>query len=373
MFYIDVPTQAEVQKLIDTRSNAAVTIYLPTTSQTQHIEQSQIQLKNLAKRADTLLEEVGIDKRTRWAVQEQIEEIAEDEDFWAHQSTSLAIFVTPERHKTFRLPTRLEESVHVADRFHIKPLLRVKSRPDHVFILALEENDVRLIEMLNGEQAEEVRVPDMPKDAASAVGKSTINDRSHSRRLAGDEGQKVRLRQYCRQIDKALRPFLTGHDEPLVIVATQPLASVYLQVTSYHDTIDEVVEHAPARMKPAELAEMVRPVIDRVLQGRIDSFVELYEARAAEGRATTDIATAARAATFGAVDTMMVDIDAVVPGFIDRDSGAVQFDDAESAANYGVVDEIASRVISSGGTVIGVRAEDIPEGKPLAAVLRYAL
>ena len=40
---------------------------------------------------------------------------------------------------------------------------------------------------------------------------------------------------------------------------------------------------------------------------------------------------------------------------------------------YGVVDEIARRVLLHGGQVLAVRAEDVPGGGPLAAILRYAL
>lgn len=41
--------------------------------------------------------------------------------------------------------------------------------------------------------------------------------------------------------------------------------------------------------------------------------------------------------------------------------------------SYGVIDEIAGRVLESGGKVIGVRRDDVPGGGALAAVLRYAL
>jgi len=37
----------------------------------------------------------------------------------------------------------------------------------------------------------------------------------------------------------------------------------------------------------------------------------------------TDLTDIARAATFGAVDTLMADIDQRLPGFVDEDSGAV--------------------------------------------------
>ena len=45
----------------------------------------------------------------------------------------------------------------------------------------------------------------MPKDAASAVGHSTVNDRSPSGRIQGSEGQKVLLRQYARKVGHELR------------------------------------------------------------------------------------------------------------------------------------------------------------------------
>ena len=39
--------------------------------------------------------------------------------------------------------------------------------------------------------------------------------------------------------------------------------------------------------------------------------------------------------------------------------------------NYGLVDEIASRVLATAGRVLGVRKADIPRGAALAAILRY--
>lgn len=45
-----------------------------------------------------------------------------------------------------------------------------------------------------------------------------------------------------------------------------------------------------------------------------------------------------------------------------------------SAETYGVADEVARRVLSTGGEVLSVRAEDMPEpGKAVAAILRYPI
>jgi hypothetical protein len=68
----------------------------------------------------------------------------------------------------------------------------------------------------------------------------------------------------------------------------------------------------------------------------------------------------------------LVDIDEVIPGTVDETTGAVTYAAAD-AGGYGVVDEIATRVIRSGGRILAVRKADIPGGKSLAAILRYAL
>ena len=127
------------------------------------------------------------------------------------------------------------------------------------------------------------------------------------------------------------------------------------------------------RKSAAELADEARPILDALHAGMIGEVHALFSARENEGRASTQVARAARAATFGAVDTLLVDIDEVVPGTVDETTGEVDFAKSESADSYGVVDEIAGRVLASGGRVLAVRRDDIPQKASLAAILRYAI
>ncbi len=374
MLHVDIPTQPELQTLVAERNPVCVSIYLKTTPQTQHIGEAGITLGNLIKQADDQLEAAGVEKRTRWAVLEQLHEVTEDEEFWKYQANSLAIFATPEAHRSYRLPTHLEPMVQVADRFHLKPLIRAVSMPQHAFVLALAENEVRLVEVFSDMPAQEIKVAGLPKDAASAVGTATVNTRSHSSgRLHGSEGQKVHLRKYCRMIDSALRPLLAGRHEPLILAATEPLLSIYRSVNSYPEFAEQVIETSPVRIPAHELASAARPILDQRHADAIARFSELYRQREKEGRATADIAQAARAATFGAIDTLLVDIDEVVTGRVDEDTGAISLSDQIGADTYGVVDEIAGRALAMGGKVLGVRRADIPGGQSLAAVLRYAV
>ena len=178
MLYIDLPTAAELTRLITARNPACVTIVLATTPLTQQIGASIIELKNLAKEAVGQLRETGSDKRGIAAIEQQIADLADDDEFWAHQATSLVIYVTPQNLTTFRLPTRLQSMVEVADRFHVKPLIRALAFPDVAFVLALSEKSARLVEMHGEAPAEIVKVPGLPKDMDEAGARSKSRDTS---------------------------------------------------------------------------------------------------------------------------------------------------------------------------------------------------
>src|SRR5262249_25862821 len=126
----------------------------------------------------------------------------------------------------------------VSDRFHLKPLLRSITFPQTAFVLELSQGGVRLLEIAPELEPAELDVPGMPKDVASAVGKSSIKDRAPGGRLQGSEGQKARMRQYARQVDNALRPLLSGLDLPLLLAAGDPIDSIYRSVNSYPHLVE---------------------------------------------------------------------------------------------------------------------------------------
>jgi hypothetical protein len=370
MLYVDIPDRAELSSLMEARADACVSIYLATTAQTQDIDQARIAFGNLTKQARLQLEEAGFDKRRLARLLELFDDMSDDDEFWRFQATSLAILATPDRIRSFRLANTVTEIVEVSDRFHLKPLLRAVTFPHAAVILAISENAVRVVEISADSSVRALKVPGLPKDAASAVGKSTINDRTHSRRIHGSEGQKVQLAKYIRAVESALRPVLAGKGLPLILAATEPLASLFRSVANL-EVLPGTVTGELDTMTEAELASAARPLLDQHYATQIEAFFASFEARSSDGRTTTDMSDAARAATFGAIETLLVDMDSVVNGTVDPETGAITFDDAADASNYGIVDEIASRAWLSGARVMAVRKQDLPDGQELAAILRY--
>jgi Bacterial archaeo-eukaryotic release factor family 11 len=366
-----IPTRAQLDRLLAAREPSSVSIYVPTEPSSSG-DAERIELKNLAAEASRQLGEAGAPRADVAAIGDELADVVDDDEFWRYQARSLALFVTPTTAMTFRLPNNLTAVVEVSDRFHLKPLLRTATFPHTAFVLALSQNSVRLLEIAPELDPAEIGIPDLPKDVASAVGKSSIRDRSPSGRLQGSEGQKTRMRQYARQIDQALRPLLNGVDLPLILAATEPMDSIYRSVNSSPNLLPATLPGNPDASSDAELTESARRVLDDLYAAELRTVQETYALRASQRRASADIADVARAATYGLVDTVLVDIDEVVPGHLDEESGAVTFDDANDAVNYGVVDEIARRVWLNGGKVLAVRRDDIPGNGAVAAILRYA-
>lgn len=370
--HTDIPSRAQIDGLLTGRSPASVSLYVPTDPASNG-DAERIELKNLVAEAVLQLEAAGAPKADVTAIEEELSGLDTDGTFWRYQARSLALFATPTSLVTFRLPNRLVAQVQVADRFHLKPLLRAVTFPQVAFVLALAQGSVRVLEVGPELGSWDVGVPDLPANVASAAGMASITDRAPRGALQGSEGQKVRMQQYCRQVDQALRPMLAGSDVPLILAATEPLDSIYRSVNTYPRLASGSVAGSPEGVSDADLVSGARAVLDEVHAAELASVRELFGQRSSQGRTMQDVGDIARAATFGAVDTVFVDIDETVPGIVDEESGAVTFVESDDAVAYGVVDEIARRTWLNGGRVLAVRREDVPGGGSAAAILRYAL
>src|SRR5215831_18569614 len=375
MLYVDIPTLAEFRALAEKRADICVSLYVPTSPLPQESAAARTELRNLTGTALAQSTDAASRRGRVESLRDALSDLESDDEFWRFQARSLAVLATPDDIHTFRLPIRLNASMEVADRFYLKPLLRAITFPHEGFVLALSANAARLVEVFADLPAQSVGVAGLPDSAADAVGRASVTERSPRGRLQGTEGQKVLLTQYARQVDAALRPVLVGRHAPVILAALQPLASLFRGITSIPSLAPETIEVSPDRLSGAELAARARPILDGLYARELQLLRDQFEQRRAQGRATRDVAEAARAATFGAIEALLVDIDAYVPGTVDELDGRIVEGEGRPEQTYGVVDEIAKRALLSGARVLGVRLTDLPAeagAGPLAATLRYA-
>ena len=369
--HVHQPSSREIESLLADRGDARVTIYLSTSPVTDRTDAERIAYKDAASRAVAQVREAGVDKRRVAGFEELLGELDDDPTYWDHQARTLAVFTDGEDLRSFQLANELTPAVKVSDRYLVKPLLRSVTFPQACFVLALAEGSVRLLELGPDYGPIEVDVPDLPASAAEATHHHKITDHVQKGSLSGDDGSKVRLRQYARAVDRAIRPVVRGQDLPLLLAAAEPTASAFRGVNTSPELEDLGLEGSPERIDDLEIAREAREVLGRVYEEDLRELAELFSLRQGQDRVQTDVSDLARSSTYGQIDTLVVDIDQIVWGTVD-DDGAVTFAEEGAPGAFDVVDEIVRRVLATDGTVLALRAEDVPGGGAAAAILRYA-
>jgi hypothetical protein len=131
-----------------------------------------------------------------------------------------------------------------------------------------------------------------------------------------------------------------------------------------------MIEGNPDLVTDAELEDAAIPILDRLYARELKAVIALYD-ELKPRRATTDVSYAAHAATAGAIDQLLVDLDAVIPGLVSDIDGSVTYSASDDAETYSVVDEVARRALYTGARVLGAGKEELPDQAPLTAILRY--
>jgi hypothetical protein len=373
MLNIDLPTRDDVARLAGIREPGCVSIYSPAVPQTNDSDKARIEVKSRFRSAVEQLEAAGTDAELIESISAAVDGFLLDRHFWRRQSNSLAIFVNGSTLTSFRLANRLIGFTEVSDRFSITPLLRAATFSHTAFVLALAQNSVRLIDVPAVMAASEMTVPDLPHDLKSTVALDLTNDRDTLAHLRNSEDPKIRMLEFSQAIDRALRPVLADSDRPLILAAAEPLASIFRSASTYPRLAESVIAGNPEERSAAELAEAATPILDEVHAADLAAQAARFEEGTSRDLVEGTLAGVALAATAKAIDTLFVDIDHHIPGYIDETTGVITRSDAEDAHNYNVIDEIVRRALSSDAKVIAVRGADVPGDGPVAAILRFAV
>ncbi|MEA2982896.1 MAG: hypothetical protein QOF09_4719, partial [Alphaproteobacteria bacterium] len=286
MLHIDIPTLSEFKALAAVRGDICVSLYMPTSPHPDHDHANRVAFKDLAKEALTQLVETGADKRRLEPLEQQFGHLVgrnevdvqdldhirklqhkkpdEWDEFWKHLAHGLGVLATPNSLRTFRLPYAPKPLAEVANRYHLTPLIRAMTSPHDLFVLALSEESVRLIHAAANLPPAAVEVPNLPQNAKEATRRPSVHVRAPRGHLQNVEGEKILLHQYVRRIDQAMRGTLAGRATPLVLAATEPIATLFRSVNSYPHLVDEANLDDADHMTDRQLADLALPILDRL-------------------------------------------------------------------------------------------------------------
>jgi Bacterial archaeo-eukaryotic release factor family 7 len=389
---MDTLKRTDLQQLIETDGEWHVSIYIPTHHAGSEQQQNPIRLKNMLAQAEKQLLRYGV---RRPDVQEMIrpaEDLLVDRDFWQYQGEGLAVFLSKEASRIYRLPNRFEETITVGKSFDVKPLLPLVNENSEFYILALSQNQTRLFRA-SRETLSEVELKDVPTNMGQALRiddpqknlgfqTSTANSGgTGSERPAIHYGQGVEddkkelIRRYFQVLDQGLTRQLEDESAPMVLAGVDYLLPIYREVSTYRNLLDEGLVGSPDREDLNEMRELawkvVEPIFLRNQQQAIDRFLELHGQQ--NGLASSDLDTTVKAAIAGRVETLIVPLGVQKWGRYDPAADSVIFDTEPTPENEDMLNFAAVQTILNSGNVYAVPMEQFPKKGDVAAIFRYAI
>lgn len=381
---MDSLTRSNLAALIDVEGEWCVSLYMPAVRAGMEVQQNTIRFRNLLRRAEELLQAVQMRVPDVERLLKPAVALLDDAGFWREQGDGLAVFVAPAHFSAFRLPLRFEETVVANRRFYIKPLLPLFSGDGQFFVLALSQDQVRLLEGTR-DSVTEIELPDIPTSMVEAL-QPDRPERQVRARAVGDTGvsifhghggpeetAKPDLLRFFQIVDHGLRSFIGERNVPLVLAGVDYLLPIYREASSYSYLLEEGVIGNPDLLSARELHqrawEIVRPVFARAQAEQMALYYEL-DGRD-DPRASHSLTEVVRAAFEGRIATLFVPRDVQKWGVYRAHSHKVHVHPSQQPGDYDLIDLAAAQTVAHGGTVYVLEPDSVPGGELIAAILRY--
>ena len=295
---------------------------------------------------------------------------------------SLAVFRSKHLSRIVFLQEETANRAEMGPEFYIRPLLPELTKDKLFYILALSQNDVRMLRCtltsseeapLTGGTTTSFGVyQDSVKPDHDQVNRTSAGPGSGSSKGAVGTTNTERetkdqyLLHFFKQINTGVNEALRGKTEPVVLAGVDYELSLYKRVNSYPHLSEESVHGAPNGLKSGEMHARAIEALAKDYEKKLDKALAEYDHKVGGGASNRlkDVVTAAHD---GRVLTLIVS-DSLTP------TGA--FDEATNQTIGGkgdqdLANDAAVQTVLHAGSVLVAPNSKMPNGSPVAAIFRY--
>lgn len=384
---MEVLDQKELEALKKYRAKKpCISIYIPTVKKGD-VNQNSIRFKNMLNNAEEQLLEKNYRKNEINALLEPAFKLINESIFWNNQSDGLALFVSPEFYKYYRLPIGFEEMVVVTNYFYTKPLLPVISEDGQFYILALSQKDARLFRA-SRDSIEEMDLSDIIQKFEEKFAEDFKSQYLQFHTRAPRRGEiraavyfghggdissikKEKLMRYFRFLDKELHSMLYHDGSPLILACVDFLAPFYKKANNYSGLLNERIKGNPENMKTEELHSRAWEIVSPYLERKKEECITRYRKLKGTGKTSNDIEEVIKAAFHGRVETLFVPNGIQRWGKYDRKDNKIKIKASPEPGDEDLLDLAATETFLNRGEVYVEPPGSIPEGDFIAAIFRY--
>lgn len=391
---MSVLTIEEVKSLVERSKSWCVSIYMPTVAAGTETRQNEIRFKNLFREALQKLQDNGLSEdEANDFLRPATDLIASEDDFWQQQDCGLALFITDDFFRYYKVPLDLSELVVVTEQFHLKPLLPLLTGDGTFYVLELSQKQVKLFE---GDRyhIREVNVPDLPQSMDEVLqyddneqrgqfrigttsGSANFTNSSagtgvfHGQGAPEQDDVKKDYGQFFHAIDSALHDFLNGKRSPLVLACVEYLMPIYREANTYPHLLEEGITGNVKDTAIAELHQQVWSIVEPYFLQAQEQAAHDYHDLSNTELISTKLEETVPAAYYGRVDRLFVAVGVQKWGRFDPNANEIQIHTDAEVGDEDLLDTAAIQTLINGGIVYAVEPDVMPAPAPIAAVFRY--
>lgn len=313
-----------------------------------------------------------------------IEHLAGDPQLLQGSHWGRAIFRSPGLFRQFELIGPVRAALTVGGYFNIRPILPDLLVPSEFYILKLSKTHVSLLRctalrsesvaLPSGipqtlEEATAFKRPDHDLENRSSAG-STASSTPSIRfgTGSGRETQHTYIADFYKAVDRGVRELLHPKEAPLVLAGVDEDSALYRTINHYPKLLAQSVPGSPeGAVSDLELVHLAYAILRADCTERaVRALLEAKE-RVAPARYANGLNAILRAAVEGRVASLYADENAKMHGVFEGEKRGGRW-------NYGEEDLLNIAAVESilrGGEAFSVSAARIPDGEPVAAILRY--
>lgn len=309
-----------------------------------------------------------------------LEELTRDEELLGGSHFCRAIFRSRELFDQFDLLGPVTPQCFVGSYFHVRGILNDLHLPLEFYLLKLSKKDVELLRCAEL-RAERVSLPKgVPETLDEAMAfeqpDHDLVNRSTAGVSTGDmrgvrfgtgsarEKKRTHLADFYKIVDRGIGELLHGGNAPLVLAGVDEDTAVYRMIHTYPNLLSQSI-HGSLSGPAAEqdLLQQAHAIVRTDHTDRTAASLAEWRERLAPTRFARDLNTVLRVSAQGRVDKLYVCETAQKNGIL-PDGGSSRWE--EDLLNVAAV-----QTILHGGAAFELPQHKMPDGAPVAAVLRY--
>lgn len=377
---MDTLTPADLQSLIAPRPNPCISLYIPLVGGDG--KQDSTVWKNTIREAEKRLAAASTPGSEAGVLLRPATRLLRDAAFWrAGGGEGLACFLAPGFEYLVRVAADWPIRAAVGSVFDVKLLLPWLAACGRFYVLALSQNEVRLLRCtahgaarvplagrLNRDEALRQHDTDEPLTYHTLARSAGAYEAIFHGHGVGIDDAKDDLLRYFRAVDRALHPIVKDEHSPLVVAAVDYLIPIFRQACTYKHVVGDGLpgnsEHVSDRELAANAWTILQPLVTAGCRGAVAAYRQLE----GTGRTARGVDAVVPAAAAGHLGVLFVALDREVWGRYDARTNRVEVHRTPEPDDEELTNFAAVSALRHARPVYALSAVEMPVEAAVAAI-----